>query len=338
MRSLAITVLSVALLTLTACGKGDGKDGTPPPDGANEPGKDAKPAPQSKGTIGYSALTLRNPFFKVIADHMTAEAKKHGYEVVVVSGEDDVKRQTDQVEDFIVRGVSAIVLNPCDSNSIGPAIKKANDAGIPVFTNDIKYSGTEGAVVCHVATDNYQGGKLAGQAMVKLIGDSGGKILIVHKPAVESCQMRVKGFMEIVDAHNASGTGGKIEVAATLDGDGDRDKGFKVSQDAIQSNTDLVAIFAINDPSALGAYAALEAAGTTDQVKIIGFDGQKIGKEAILQGKIVCDPIQFPDRIGRKTIEMIVKHFNGEEVPAEILIPSELYYQKDAQQDPELKE
>ena len=94
---------------------------------------------KSKGTIGFSALTLTNPFFKVIADHMTIEAEKHGYDVIVVSAERDVKTQADQVNEFIVKGVSAIVLNPCDSQSIGPAIAKANAAGIPVFTNDLKY-------------------------------------------------------------------------------------------------------------------------------------------------------------------------------------------------------
>src|SRR3954447_7642047 len=99
---------------------------------------------KSKKTIGYSALTLTNPFFKIIADTMKAEAEKHGYDLVVVSANEDVKKQADQVEEFIVKGVAAIVLNPCDSQSIGPAIAKANAAGIPVFTNDIKYAGEGG--------------------------------------------------------------------------------------------------------------------------------------------------------------------------------------------------
>ena len=142
----------------------------------------------SKATIGFSALTLTNPFFKVIADAMREEAAKHGYELVLVSGERDVKRQADQVNEFIIIGVDVIVLNPCDSQSIGPAIQAANAAGIPVFTNDIKYDGDTGEVVCHVATDNYQGGKLAGEAMVKLLSDSGGKVAILHFPQAESCQ------------------------------------------------------------------------------------------------------------------------------------------------------
>jgi ribose transport system substrate-binding protein len=296
-----------------------------------------EPTASRKGTIGFSTLTLTNPFFKVIADTMKAEADKQGYELVVLSAERDVKTQADHVNEFIVKGVSAIVLNPCDSQSIGPAIVQANAAGIPVFTNDIKYAGDQGKVICHVATDNYQGGKLAGEAMVKLLAGTGGKVAILHFPQAESCQMRVKGFLEIVAAHNDKGTGDKIDVVATLDGGGMRDEGFKAAKDTIEANPDLAAIFAINDPSALGARAALEGVGKADQVKIIAFDGQLTGKQAIRDGKIVCDPIQFPDRIGKMTIEQIVKYFNGDTVAPEILIPSELYYKADADRDPELK-
>ena len=289
-----------------------------------------------KLTIGFSALTLTNPFFKIIADEMTVEGRKHGYEVLVVSADQDVNRQTSQVEDFIVKQVSAIVLNPCDSKAIGAAIRKANDAGIPVFTNDIKYDGTEGKVVCHVATDNYQGGRLAGEAMVKLLGETGGKVAVLHYPDVESCQLRVKGFTEVVDAHNAGKEAARIEISTTLNGQGAREAGFSAAKDAIEAHPDLAAIFAINDPSALGARAALEAAGKADQVRIIGFDGAIEGKQAILKGQIVCDPIQFPDQMGRTTIEMILKYSNGDDVPAEVLIPSSLYYQTDAEKDPSL--
>lgn len=332
-----MTRFSTALLLAIACAiPGCGDAGKEPPGNAAA-GKAGLPEKaQSKGTIGFSALTLTNPFFKVIADNMQAEAKKHGYEVVVVSAERDVKIQADQVHEFIVKGVAAIVLNPCDSQSIGPAIAEANAAGIPVFTNDIKYGGEEGKVVCHIATDNYQGGKLAGEAMVRLLAGSGGKIAILHFPQAESCQLRVKGFTEIVNAHNEKASGDKIEIVSTLDGGGARDEGFRAAKDMIEAHPDLAAIFAINDPSALGARSALESVEKADQVKIIGFDGQLIGKQAIRDGKIVCDPIQFPDRMGRVTIEQILKHFDGETVEPEILIRSELYYKEDADKDPEL--
>ncbi|MCA9053143.1 MAG: substrate-binding domain-containing protein [Planctomycetaceae bacterium] len=295
-------------------------------------------ASKGKRVIGFSALTLTNPFFKDIADAMQAEAANHGFEVIVVSGERDPKRQADQVNEFIVNEVAAIVLNPCDSKSVGAAIAKANTAGIPVFTNDIKYDGDAADVVCHVATDNYQGGRLAGEAMVKLLGESGGKVAIIHFPHVESCQLRVKGFNEVIDAHNAEAGAAQISVVSTLDGGGLTDEGFNAAKDAIEADPDLAGMFAINDPSALGARAALEAAGKADQTPIIAFDGQLMGKEAIRDGKLLCEPVQFPDRIGRTTIEQIVRYFDGEEVPPEILIPSALYYREDAEQDPALKQ
>jgi len=148
--------------------------------------------------------------------------------------------------------------------------------------------------------------------------------------------LRVQGFREVLDAHNAEASISRIEVVTTLDGGAVRDESFKAAKDVIESFPDLAAIFAINDPSALGARAALEASGKADQVTIIGFDGQLIGKQAIRDGLILCDPIQFPDRIGRTTIEQMMRYFNGDEVPPEILIPSALYYQEDAQHDPEL--
>ena len=127
-------------------------------------------------------------------------------------------------------------------------------------------------------------------------------------------------------------------MVSKLNGGGVRDEGNKAAKDMIEANPDLAALFSINDPGALGAYEAFKAAGKADQVKIIAFDGQLIGKQAILEGKIVCDPIQFPDRIGKTTIEMMVKHFAGEEVPAEHLIPSALYYKADAEKDPALQQ
>src|SRR5262249_11105178 len=157
---------------------------------------------KTKGLIGLSVLTLTNPFFKVIADSMTAEAKKHGYDVEVVSGEFDVAKQQNQVKDFIVKKVAAIVLTPCDSKSIGPVIKEANDAGIPVFTADIACLAPDAKVVSHIATDNYSGGKEAGKAMIEALGDGGGKIAILDHKVVESCILRVKGFIEVIDGYN----------------------------------------------------------------------------------------------------------------------------------------
>jgi ribose transport system substrate-binding protein len=293
-----------------------------------------KPAP--RGTIGVSLLTLTNPFFKVIGDSFTAEAHKNGFEVLVVSGDNDVAKQQNQVKDFIVKGVDAIVLCPCDSRAIGPVIQEANSEGIPVFTADIACLAPGAKVVCHIATDNKDGGKKAAQAMIEALGPAGGKVVILDFKQAESCLLRVAGFKEVIAEHNALGKG-RIEIVKELPGEGKKDQGYKAAEDALQAHQDLAGIFAINDPSALGARAAMEKAGKTEQVKLIGFDGQPDGKQAIKEGKIYADPVQFPDKIGAITFGSILRYFDGEKLAPEILIPTALYRQADALKDPSLK-
>jgi ribose transport system substrate-binding protein len=286
----------------------------------------------TKRVIGLSVLTMNNPFFLEIAESMKAEAARHGFEVLAVSGDFDVARQQNQVKDFIVKQAAAIVLCPCDSKAIGPAVKEANQAGIPVFTADIACIAPGAQIVSHVATDNLQGGRMAGEAMVEALKGNG-KVAILDHPEVESVLLRTQGFKEKVAELNAS-PDVNVELVTVLPGGGDKAKSFKVTQDIIQAHPDLDGIFAINDPSALGAVAALENAGRLDQVKVVGFDGQPEGKEAIAAGKIYADPIQFPDRIGAETVRLIAAYMNGEDVPAEFLIPTGLYRQSDAGTQP----
>jgi ribose transport system substrate-binding protein len=303
-------------------------------DKAADSSQPAASASNAQGTIGVSLLTLDNPFFKVIGDSITAEGKKHGYETVVVSGDKDVAKQGNQIKDFIVKKVSAIVLSPCDSKSIIPVIQEANAAGIPVFTVDIPCNEPGVKIVTQIATDNEGGGREAGQAMIEALGEAGGKIAVLHFKQAESCQLRVKGFMEVIRTHNASGKA-KIDVVTELESGAAKDLGYKAAEDALQAHPDLRGIFAINDPAALGARAAVEKAGKT-QVLIIGFDGQPEGKQAIKDGKIYADPIQFPDQMGVRMVDAILRHSKGETLPAQMLIPTRLYRKSDAQKDPTL--
>ena len=189
-----LILLACSLTLLVGCNKQDS---------ASETG--AQPKAAAQGTIGVSLLTLDNPFFKVIGDNITAEGKKHGYEAIVVSGDKDVAKQSNQIKDFIVKKVSAIVLSPCDSKSIVPVIQEANAAGIPVFTVDIPCNEPGVKIVTQIATDNFSGGKEAGAAMIEALGGAGGKVAVLHAKQAESAQLRVKGFREVIDAHNASG-------------------------------------------------------------------------------------------------------------------------------------
>ena len=130
---------------------------------------------EPQGKIGMTCMDLANPFFKLIANVMQQEAQKYGYEVVASSGDNDPAKQNNQLSDFVAQGCDAIFLNPVDSKAAGEGVKKAHEAGIPVFTFDVQVTDEEAKelIVSHIGSDNYQGGKLAGESMMKVTGDEG---------------------------------------------------------------------------------------------------------------------------------------------------------------------
>jgi len=333
MKKIINLIPAICLTAWLGCGGGGG-DATPS-DNNSGAGTQSKPT-ESKGVIAYSPLTLSNPFFKVIGDHIKAEAEKNGYTVRIVDPNMDVKKQSDQMDDFISSGVTAIILVPCDRLSVGPSVQAANKAGIPVFTVDAKCAAKNAKIEGHVGTDNFQGGELAGKAMITALGDAGGKVLVLDFKKANSCVLRVGGFKKVIDTHNKTATS-KIEIVSELDGNGDRTKGYQSTADALQAHENLDAIFAINDPSALGAYTAVKEAKRDDKIKIIGFDGQLDGKQAIKDGKLYADPIQHPDKMGRQIVQLIMKYQAGEKFESETLIPATLYTKTEADQDPALK-
>jgi ribose transport system substrate-binding protein len=176
---------------------------------------------------------------------------------------------------------------------------------------------------------------LAAKALIEALHGEG-QVAILDHPEVESVIMRTKGFKDEL-AEQKKDKGVKVEIVAILPGGGVKDKSFKAAEDLVQAHPNLKGIFACNDPSALGAVAALEKAGKLGAIKIVGFDGMPEGKQAIKAGQIYADPVQFPDRIGRTAVQSIRKYFEGETVPPQILIPTQLYRKADADKDPQLK-
>jgi ribose transport system substrate-binding protein len=285
--------------------------------------------------IGVSLLTLTNPFFKDLGNAVKEEAEKNGYDAILVAGEFDPAKQQNQISDFIVKKVAAILLCPTDSKAIGAALMKANDAGIPVFTADIACTAEGVSIVAHVATDNYAAGRLAAQAMIEALNGAG-KIGVIDHPEVESVLMRTQGFEDELREQRAKNNV-KIEVVAKLPGLGSKEQSFKAAEDMLQAHQNLDGIFAINDPSALGAVAAIEKAGKPGKIKIIAIDGQPEGRQAIKEGKIYADVIQHPQVIGQTAMQAILKYMSGEKVEPQILIETNIYRQADALNDPRLR-
>jgi len=262
-------------------------------------------APRKK-TIGVTLLTRGHLFYRDLEQGMQDEAAKAGYKLVVTSAEFDLGKQAGQIEDFVARKVDAIVVCPVDSRGVGPAIRKANAAGIPVFTADI--AAQEGEVTCHVASDNVAGGRLAGEFLAKTLGGAG-YVAIVGQPAITSVLDRVAGFKEAVARFSG------MKIVAEVNGQGVRDRSLEVASDVMQAHPDLSGLFGINDDSALGA---LDAARQLDrpEIVIVGYDATPPAVDAIRKGtQLKADVVQYPGKIGVATIDAIRDHFEGKPVP-----------------------
>jgi ribose transport system substrate-binding protein len=257
--------------------------------------------------IGVSLLTRNHLFYRDLEAGLLEEARKNNYELIITSAEFDLSKQIGHMEDFVARKLDAIVICPADSRGIGPGIRNANEARIPVFTADI--AAQEGSVVCHIASDNVAGGRLAGEYLAKMLQGKG-RVAIINHPSVTSVLDRVQGFRDALAKHPG------ISIVADVNGQGVRDKALQVAADVLQANPRLSAIFGINDDSALGALDAVEQFKRSGII-IIGYDATPPAADAIRKGtSLKADIVQYPHKIGTTTIQKIKDYFAGAKLPA----------------------
>jgi ribose transport system substrate-binding protein len=298
---IAVVVIALAIAFASCARK--------PPTGATTATKPGTAGPLKGKVIGVSLLTKGHEFYKDLEAGLREAADKAGCQLLVDAGEWDLQKQQGQIENFITRKVDAIIVCPVDSKGIGTAIQEANDAGIPVFTADI--AAEEGAVVCHIASDNVKGGETAGQYMGEHVAS--GEIAVIDQPIVTSVIDRVKGFEQKLADYP------KLKIVGKWSGEGVRDKAMNVTEQVLQRHPGIKGIFAINDDSALGALQAVRAAGKEKDIIIVGYDATPEARKEILAGSALkADVIQYPKKIGQQTIEAIAKHFAGESLPPKI--------------------
>lgn len=288
--------LLATIALLAVAGAGCGRPETPP---ARRP------------VVGVTLLTQTHEFFKELEGGLREAAAERGLDLVITACEMDPARQAAQIEDFVAQRVAAILAAPCDSAAIAANLAGPERAGIPVFTADIAAQG--GRIVSHVASDNVLGGRLAAQALARYL-DGAGKVLIIDHPTVASAQDRVRGFEEELKKHPG------LTIVDKPSSDGQRAKAMAIMEDMLQAHRDLRAVFGINDDSALGALAVLQAAGRSDVV-VVGYDATPEARQAIRAGgPLKADVIQHPREIGRKAIEVIARHLAGEPVPSIVTV------------------
>ncbi len=299
-----ITLLMLVSLVLTACAP----QATPTPEEAVQPTGDL--------TLGLVISTLNNPFFVTLRDGAQQAADAAGVKLVVVDAQDDSARMTAGIEDLINKQVSALLINPTDSDAVVPAIQKANDAGIPVFTVDRGANG--GTVVSHVASDNVAGGKMAAEFLCQAIGSTGKVVELQGIAGTSAARDRGQGFNDYMSASCAG-----VEIVAQQTADFNRDRGLRVFENILQAQPEINGVFAHNDEMILGAIQAAEAAGRTGMV-FVGFDAIDDAVKAVEDGKLAATVAQQPDVMGKLAVETAAKHLKGEPVGEYIPVPLNL--------------
>ncbi len=255
--------------------------------------------------FGYTCMDGTNPFFVTLEASIREVVEDHGDELVSMDPGNDSNKQIDQIEDLISKGIQYMFVNPVDADGIIPALDMLKDADIPMFGFDTQV-GDMSYLVSYAGSDNYNAGYVCGEDLAKKVPD-GGDILVLDSPTMQSVTDRTNGFLDAIEK-----SGVKFNIVGQQDAQGNQQVANEKATDLLTANPDVVAIFGGNDPTALGAYAAADAAGVTPL--IYGVDGspdvKKLLKDTILEGT----GAQSPKTIGKTIAETAYKYIDGEEV------------------------
>jgi len=254
------------------------------------------------------------------------EAEASGVRLVALAAdrETDVERQYQIIENLIQQDVDAILLAPSGSKELVPAIRKANDAGIPVLLIDTRIDeaaaqAVGAQVLTYIGSDNFEGGAVAGRYLASALGGSGDVAIIEGISGHETADQRRLGFLQEIQGHPG------IRVVASQTANWERALAYDVAENILQAHPDLDAMFAANDEMALGALEAIAAAQRLDEVSVIGFDAIPGALENIRSGRLLGSVAQFPSEMGRLGVAHAVAFLReGRRPPAEVLTKVEL--------------
>ncbi len=264
-------------------------------------------------TLGLSLSTLNNPFFVTLKEGAEEKAAELGVKLIIVDSQDDPAREATNIEDLIQKQVDALLINPTDADAVVPSVKKANGAGIPVFTIDRGAAG--GNIVSHIASDNVAGGKMAGEYLVKILGGKGKVVELEGIAGTSAARDRGKGFNEVVAANP------DVEIVARQTANFNRAEGLNVFENILQAHPEIDGVFAHNDEMILGAIQAAEAAGRDDKILFVGFDAVDDAVRAVKEKKLAATVAQQPSQMGILGVQFATDYLNGKTVEKYIPVP-----------------
>ncbi|MGI5290046.1 D-ribose ABC transporter substrate-binding protein [Nonomuraea polychroma] len=272
--TLALSVL-LGCSTLAACGSG-----------GEQPAASAQASSAAAGgLIAIITPSHDNPFFKAEAEAAKAQAEKLGYQTSVASHDDDPNKQSELIDAAISRQAQAIILDNAGADaSIGP-VRKATEGGVPVFLIDREINAT-GIAKAQIVSNNSQGAQLAAQSFVEAMKSKGNYVELVGKESDTNASVRSKGFADVISQYP------DMKQVAQESANWDQQEAFTKMETIIQKNRDIQGVIAGNDTMALGAVAALKAAGLLKKVVVVGFDGSPDAIAAIKAGEMHATALQ----------------------------------------------
>lgn len=273
-------------------------------------------APVAKHKIfGVSYMTMNNPFYKIINNEILKVVEKNNDTLITLDPELDVDKQNEQIYKFIDAKVDGIFINPIDFEQIEPALQAAKRADIPVIIIDAPVS-DESLVNCTIVSDNYDAGVQCAKDMMERL-DSANIVLLKHTTA-KSAKERIEGFLSVIDNNE------KYKVINEAECDGQLEIAMPKMQEIIEETPDIDVVMALNDPSALGALAALEKNNKND-VMVYGIDGTPEIKALIGRNQMIVGTVaQSPIKMGQIAVENMYNILNGKKVEKNIIIPISL--------------
>jgi erythritol transport system substrate-binding protein len=263
--------------------------------GCSSPSTTTSQSPAGPKRIAIITPSHDNPFFKAEAEAAAEQARKLGYEVLVNSHDDDANKQDQLYDVAIARGVSAIVLDNAGAAASIAAVNKAKAAGIPSILIDREITAT-GAAAAQIVSNNYQGATLGAEEFVRLMGEAGNYLELVGRESDTNAAVRSRGFHDVLDKYPG------LKLVGKQSANWDQREAFQKTETMIQGNRNIKGVIAGNDTMALGAMAALKAAGL-GQVIVVGFDGSPDAIASIKAKEIRATVLQPAAAIARLAVD-----------------------------------
>ncbi len=277
--------------------------------------------PAGSRLFGATLQTMNNPFFIDLEQGLKSVIEAHGDRLVTLDAQYNSLKQKNDISDLLQQQPAAIFVNAVNWEGVRGSLIEARRKKVPIIIVDAPVSDPD-LVLCQVASDNIEAGRLAAEALAKV--NPRAHIVILQNSINKACIDRVDGFKKALSQYP------EMTILDTQETTGTAETGRPVMRDLLGRFPDLDAAFPINDPSAFGAISAIESAGKLGKVTVVTVDGSREAVAVIKAGKLHSTSAQFPRDIGKTAAETMYQHLDGKPVPNDIKIPVKLITRENA--------